>query len=117
MPVIETRKALERFDNEREIYLELVDTFLDLKPVDFSAIRKELDAGHADEVIHRIHQLKGAVLTLGAEKLAGSAALLENGLRNGTEKAPLEILGRIEAEYNEAVAELGIIRDNLRKLP
>lgn len=117
MPVIETLKALERFDNEREIYLELVDTFLELKPADFTAIRRDLEAGRTDEVIHQIHQLKGAVLTLGAEKLAGSASVLENGLRNGNLTNPLDIIGRIEAEYREAFIELRIVRDNLRKLP
>ncbi len=114
MPIIETKKALERFDNEKDIYLELIDTFLGLSPLDFAVIRKELETGHITEVIHRMHQLKGAVLTLGAEKLAASASVLENGLRSGIGPEMLRILEKIESEYREVVKELSIVRDSLR---
>jgi len=117
MAIIETEKALERFDNEKDIYLELIVTFLALPPPDFAEMRKELEKGRTAEAIHRMHQLKGAVLTLGAEQLAASASLLENGLRNGTGPELFRVLEQIEAEYPEVLRELAAVRDTLQKQP
>lgn len=116
MSVINVNAALERFDNDTEIYIDLIETFLEINPLDFDAIKKELQAGQVTEAMHRIHQLKGASLTLGAEALSHSAALLETLLRNKTEGDPYALLGKIKTDYLDSVRELGEIRDDLRKL-
>jgi len=114
MTLIDTTGALERFDNDREIYLSLVETFLELPPPDFDGMKADLAAGHTAGIIHDVHQLKGAALTLGADPLAHSAAALEALLRGNTGEDTIPLLAEISGHYIGTVKELERVRDELR---
>lgn len=115
MTNINEKAALERFDNDYDIYLELIATFLELVPVDFNILKSELDAGNIQDVTHRIHQLKGASLTLGAENLSQCASVLEDNLRHDGIENKYTLLAEVEEKYAEAVKELAQIRLRLQK--
>lgn len=117
MSVIDSKAALERLDNDIEIYLDLIETFLDLGHPDFEEMKKGLRDGNKEHIARQIHQLKGAALTLGAEELAHSCALLESMLRNGTEEETFGTLEEIKNNYVESIRELAHIRDTIRKHP
>lgn len=114
MTLIDTTGALERFDNDREIYLSLVETFLELPPPDFDGMKANLEAGHTADTIHAVHQLKGAALTLGADTLAHSAAALEALLRGNTGADPFPLLAEISGYYFGTVKELELVRSDLQ---
>lgn len=117
MSVIDSETALERLDNDTEIYLDLIETFLDLGHPDFEEMKKGLRDGNKEHIAQQIHQLKGAALTLGADQLAHSSALLESMLRNGTEGDTLGTLEEIKKCYVESIRELAHIRDTIQKRP
>lgn len=81
MKFVNETEALSRFDGDTEIYLELIDTFLESPIADFGAMRQELKDGNVKQVAFRAHKLKGASLTLGAEDLAAIASTIETELR------------------------------------
>lgn len=115
MSVIDSKAALERLDNDTEIYLDLIETFFDLGHPDFEEMKKGLRDGNNQHIARQIHQLKGAALTLGAEELAHSSALLESMLRNGIEGDTFGSLEEIKNCYAESIRELVHIRDTIRK--
>ena len=115
MPLIDSKTALERFDGDIEIYIDLIDTFLDMGTIDFETVKTELMEGKYPEAAHRIHQLKGAALTLGADQLAHSSALLEGMLRNNTVADALPMLEEIRVCYFDSVGELASIQAALKK--
>lgn len=130
MSAINVKEALERFEGDVDIYLELVDTFLEQGLADFGAVRSELAGGMVKQVAFRTHKIKGASLTIGAETLARIAGELESELRvrfpeetlSGAKAHGLaagDYSGKVDAlerAYGETIAELAAIRKDLRKL-
>lgn len=122
MTVINTKEALERFDNDREIYLELIETFLELNDPGFAELRTLIDSGDDVAVMQRMHKLKGGALTLGADGLADAASRLETRLRpdetQTTGDPPgqdaFELLSTVERLYGETIARLTEIRDEMQ---
>lgn len=128
MSIINSEEALARFDGDKEIYLELIETFLDTSLADFAALRAELAEGNVKQVAFRTHKLKGASLTLGGDELARIAGGIEGSLRgrfpdemlSGNKTAllnPGEYVSNIdelERVYTETVLELQRLKDSLQ---
>lgn len=128
MSIINSEEALARFDGDEEIYLELIETFLDASLADFVALRAELAEGNVKQVAFRAHKLKGASLTLGGDELARIAGGIEGSLRArfpdemlaGHKTAALKPgeyvsnVDELERVYNETVLELHRLRDSLQ---
>lgn len=121
MSTLNIDEALARFDNDRDIFLELVDTYLEMGSPDFQGMKIQLAAGDTNRVMQQIHKLKGGALTIGAEELAETANSLETLLKceappaqkNSPEAAKL--LLNTERLWNEMRKDLISIRDELRK--
>jgi HPt (histidine-containing phosphotransfer) domain-containing protein len=131
MNAVNFQEALGRFEGDVDIYLELVDTFLESGFADFGAMRAELSQGMAKQVSFRAHKMKGASLTVGAELLARLAGDIESSVR---ERFPGEThsgatahglasgeyaskIDELERAYGATVAELDTIRKSIRKQP
>ena len=82
MAAINIDAALERFDNETDIYLEIGQAFLESGVVDSKGIEEAFAAGDAQKALYHAHKIKGAALTVGADTLASFAGKLEAGLRS-----------------------------------
>lgn len=115
MKLVDTEEALGRLDGDREIYLDLVNTFLDLTPADFFSFRSLLAEGNEAELAHRVHQLKGGALTLGCTALASPAATLEALIRNAQPGDRTALIAEMERVYHETIAELKSVRASLQK--
>lgn len=114
MKLVDTAEALARLDGDREIYLDLINTFLDLTPADFAAFRALLAEGNETELGHRVHQLKGGALTLGCAALATPAAALESLIRNSQSGDRKALLDEMENAYHQTIAELKAVRASLQ---
>jgi HPt (histidine-containing phosphotransfer) domain-containing protein len=95
MDVVETLKALGG-DTEPELFVELVDLFLEDARGNFDALRDALDRADAEGVEHAAHTLKSSCGNVGAlplsetcfkleqlgraRRLDGAAGLLESAL-------------------------------------
>lgn len=128
MKFVNEAEALSRFDGDTEIYLELIDTFLESTIADFAAMRQELQDGNVKQVAFRAHKMKGASLTLGAEGLASIASTIETTLRErypeetatGHKAADTQLdsiakhIEALETVYVQTTGELETIRKTLR---
>lgn len=108
-------EAMERFDNDTEIYITLIDAFLSPKLSDIEETKKSLVHKKYNQVLYHAHKIKGAALTLGANELARAAARLEAAMRNSdTESAEL-LYNELESLFTKTVTELAELRDRLQK--
>lgn len=115
MTRIDVAEALERFDNDRDIYGELVDTFIEAGTADLAEMKRLFEEGNLKDACARAHRIKGAALTLGADELAQVAATLESHLRGGIKEDSGVLVAEIETRYIDTLAALKAVRDNLRK--
>jgi len=114
MTNIDVTGALQRFDGDRDIYRELVETFLETGNADINELKKLYVAGNMTDVCARVHKIKGAALTLGAGELAALTGNLESRLRSGITKEAGPIITEIETLYYNTLEALKSVRDNLR---
>ena len=115
MPVINLETALERFDNETEIYAELVESFLEGGDSDMSAMERALGIGDNKQALYHTHKMKGGALTLGADFFASAAEKLEIRLRLEEPGDTSPLAADVRRTYDLARAELTVILANLRK--
>ena len=115
MLAINSSEALERFDNDREIYLELLETFLALPPYDFTGMQKMLERNDTLPVMKCMHKIKGGALTIGAEDLARATSKLEECIRTATHDDPVKLLSEVETLYLQTMEALTTLRDEFRK--
>lgn len=117
MPVINLEAALERFDNETDIYVELIESFMEGGDADIANMESALAAGDMKKALYHTHKMKGGALTLGADALGATAEKLEIMLR-GEESPEVRSLARdIRPMFEQARAELAGILANLKKQP
>lgn len=104
---IDFGEALARFDGDEEIYLELIDAFLETHADGLTGFRRAMDNSRAEapNAAHEAHQLKGAALTLGASELAERCAELEALLRSGA-PADLPLVASVVSAFERAVVDL-----------
>lgn len=106
MMTVNTAEALARLDDDREIYEELIEAFLQDSPADMNNLRTAVSALDMVKIAYHAHKIKGAALTLGAERLSNCAEILEKAARK-EEAADYHALFRdMEAEYTTAAEEL-----------
>lgn len=84
MKDIALESALARIDNDHEIYLELIAVFLEDSQTDIEKLSQAINENDTKKAIYHTHKLKGAALTLGADKFSSHAESLEQEL-NKTE--------------------------------
>jgi len=111
---INVTDALERFDNDKEIYLELLETFITLPPYDFAEMKKMLEREDTLSVMRFMHKIKGGALTIGAEDLACTTSRLEECIRTSTNDNPAELLSEVEKTYLQTMEALTALRDEFR---
>lgn len=104
--LIDMNEALERLDNDRSLYMILVDAFLEDKafqPEKLRELEGQFRSGGAKEFLEAaqyIHRLKGAARQLSANPLAAEAQKLEDIFRG---KAPAGAPG--EANHTAMLVE------------
>lgn len=87
LPLIDMAEAMARLDDDKELYLILVDTFLNNGGFDAETMMEMVseakpDASNQMEKASKyVHHMKGAAAQLGARRLAAQAQLLEDVLR------------------------------------
>jgi HPt (histidine-containing phosphotransfer) domain-containing protein len=76
--------ALQKFDNELELFGDLVNLFLENAPHQLSAVQQAVALRDAAALSFAAHTLKGSCLALKADHAAASALQLEGIGRQGT---------------------------------
>lgn len=117
MTRVNVNEAIARFDGDREIYADLLETFLGVGEPDFRELAALLSAGRADEVRKQVHKLKGGALTVGADALAAAAGAFETAFIEGSSAMLPALLDAVASLSAESFLELETIKTEFQKLP
>ena len=101
--------AIDRFGGDSDIYLEMVQTFIETADTDFARLKPQLNLGQYQQVALTVHRMKGALATLGADEFVKEAGELEKALKQ-VHSAP----GNAPAGINPA-ADKKSLADQLQK--
>ncbi len=77
-PPMELERAVEEFDGDRELVLEILTGFLAIAKDQVSTMKKALEHQEKDVIKREAHAIKGGAGNLTADRLAGLAHELEN---------------------------------------
>ncbi len=80
---LDTKAALNRMLGSRELYSKLLKDYIQEQGDAISRLQQLLDDGKSEDAIFLLHSLKGVSGTLGAVRVAKSAAELEASLKAG----------------------------------
>lgn len=111
--------AIDRFGGDSDIYLEMVQTFIETADTDFARLKPQLDLGQYQQVALTVHRMKGALATLGADEFVKEAGELEKALKQvhsapGNAPAGNAPAGNAPADINPA-ADKKSLTDQLQK--
>ena len=92
-------------DLERELIGRLFASFVQRLPGALDAVAEALRTGDTTAVITEAHRLKGMASNVGARRLTGAAAAIEDASRSGVLPAGVERALRREAELAARMAD------------
>ncbi len=110
--MINRTEALERLDDDEELYGELLGAFFEEKPFDFVRFRTLVGNGQTGEALSMLHKLKGASGALGADSLYEICFSIEQILKGKKEGSTEALIPELTRIYGETVSELQNIRTN-----
>jgi two-component system sensor histidine kinase/response regulator len=87
---LDVKLGLKRAGGRKSLYLTILKLFLTGHRDDAHAIRKSLDTDDLGAASRTAHTLRSVAGTLGADKLAQQAGLLETSIRSGNDSATNE---------------------------
>jgi CheY-like chemotaxis protein/HPt (histidine-containing phosphotransfer) domain-containing protein len=97
---------LEVIGGERELLVELIDSFLETAPPLLERLRQGLAQGNAAEVRAAAHTIKSSSNDFGATRLAELCQRLEDMGKAGQLAGAAELVAQVEAEYEPVKAAL-----------
>jgi signal transduction histidine kinase/CheY-like chemotaxis protein/HPt (histidine-containing phosphotransfer) domain-containing protein len=111
--------ALERLmatigDDDPDVLVALIDTFLRDVPRLIDGARRGLQHGQADEVRRAAHTLKSNGATFGAMSFSELSRELESLARSGALEGAADLIARLEAEYEPVRIALDAVRERGR---
>lgn len=106
--------AIDRFGGDSDIYLEMVQTFIETADTDFARLKPQLDLGQYQQVALTVHRMKGALATLGADEFVKEAGELEKALKQVHSAPGNAPAGNAPAGINPA-ADKKSLADQLQK--
>lgn len=92
----------------KQILPQLVDSFVQAAPPRLAALREAIALADSQSLVQVAHALKGSSATLGAHCLAGLCADLEAIGESGELIGAVELLARVETEFERARVALEI---------
>ena len=97
--------------DDREALAEIVDAFLDEAPVRVAELHDGVAQGDAALAGRAAHSLKSGGLTFGAAGLAAVCRQLETSSRAGELRGCDELVGTVDASWEQVRRELVALRD------
>jgi HPt (histidine-containing phosphotransfer) domain-containing protein len=104
--VLDADGAIGRFLGNRQLYQELLNTFLSLHAKDSEKLRMSFSLGRIDEARRLLHSLRGAAVIVGAEELADVAEAVSRRLyaADYVEPETSEMLEALSCALHSALA-------------
>ena len=106
IPVIDRRGAMERLDNDEELWSEIRAIWVEDVPQMLCAVRDALAARNPDGLRRAAHALKGASSNVGAVRVAEQARSIEMNALDSDWNALTENVAKLGAEVDRALEVL-----------
>ncbi len=107
---INLEEALIHFGDDREMFLELLDEFVEQLPGKLNGLRAALHDADTRALTQVAHNLKGLASTFGADQMTDCARQLEAGSAGGDLSQAGALIAGIEAEQPRLEAFLATLR-------
>lgn len=101
---IDVQEALDRFMGNEALMMRFLTRFP--QDLNFSALRKAVDAGDAAQAFTAAHTLKGVVGNLSIHSLFHPVSAMVEDLRRGDLSSASQQMGALEAQYLQVVSAL-----------
>lgn len=88
IPLLSIEETLERMSGDRELLANLFQLYIDDAPKKLQSLGEHLSKAEFYQVERIAHSLKGASATVGASRLCGLAAALEQTAKAGAQESP-----------------------------
>lgn len=106
-PTIDKEHAMERLDNDDELYGELVQLFLEDSIVRIESLRNGLENKDCRVAEREAHSIKSAAANIGGERVRCVAGQIEKVLReSGDMKQGAQLFQLLECELEQLKEEL-----------
>lgn len=106
LQVVDKFSALQRLDNDEELYQEVLEVFLEDTPVQLNNLHQALAGNVISEVVRLSHSMKSAAGNIGAARLSVAAFTAEKaGKNNQLDQLP-ELIKRIQTEFDTLIEYL-----------
>ncbi|MBT5469028.1 MAG: Hpt domain-containing protein [Nitrospina sp.] len=105
-PVLNKQAALELCDDDEDLFLEIVQAYLEDAIKHSKELLYALEAGDAHQVEERAHALKGASSNICAGPVREAALLLERAGRNGDLAQAPQLYKVFKKEFNRLLEHL-----------
>lgn len=86
IPLLSIEETLERMSGDRELLASLFQLYIDDAPKKLRSIEEFASQGEFYQIERIAHSLKGASATVGAARLCGIAAELEQAAKAGSQE-------------------------------
>jgi len=100
-------KAIEEFEGDRDLVMEILEGFLETIATQIGTIRQGISDGDAEVIRREAHTIKGCAANLTADVLSGMASELEKIGKSGVLEGGPEVLERLEREFFRLQAYAG----------
>jgi len=100
-PVLNYRKVLVNFENDRSLYLSALRHFTDLVSSASESFHRLVKEGSLESLFREAHKIKGAASLIGAEEIYAAALELEKAVRS----RPAGDLDRAIDDFKTAAGE------------
>lgn len=104
--VLDHQWLLDRYDGDGDLVRELYLIFLQDAPPKLKALRRALDSGRREEVVHLTHGLKNMAGAAGAWKFMALATEAEQAARTGEPAQWEASYPRLSTGLEEAIAAI-----------
>lgn len=104
--IIDIELVRQQFFDDDDLLREVVTDYKEQRAAASARIRSALAAGDLVAVAEHTHQLKGSLLTLGAQQAASAASTLESAARKSDVAASAAALPPFEAALDALAPEL-----------
>jgi two-component system, sensor histidine kinase and response regulator len=98
-PPLDINRALDEFDGDKELFMKLINGFIDIVRGQINIIRKAISKGDMEAVRSEAHSIKGGAANLTAMDLSQIALDLEKIAKTGIKDGSMDVLSRLEQEF------------------
>jgi HPt (histidine-containing phosphotransfer) domain-containing protein len=104
--ILDKQAALDRIDNDEELYLEIIGIFRSDVPEILSRLKAEVGAGNLQDATRSAHSLKSTAASIGAVELSETAKQAEDSLRAGEGEKIGMLIEQIDQKLAAVMCEL-----------